>query len=101
MALRDEITPYVDGEGLVAPNLVSPGTLIGSDSGQMYTSEYYIMLKKLGQLESQDNADFLARIGGCINGGLLNRYRVGTPSGQEGPDDYYGVLNACKQIGDL
>jgi len=99
MALRDEIVPYVDGNKLVAPNLVAPGTLAGSDNGPMYTSEYYIMLKKLGQLQSQDNADFQARIGQCVNNyGMLCRVPVGQDDGQEQVDDYYGVLNGCVQM---
>jgi hypothetical protein len=97
--LRDEILPYVDGNNLVAPNLVAPGTLSGSDNGPMFTAELYAMLKKLGQLESQDLANFQARIGQCIDSeGLLSRLPVGQSDGIEGPDDYYGVLNGCVQM---
>lgn len=100
MALRDEIIPYTDGEGLVAPSLVSPGSIRGSDNGPMFTSEYYVIMKKLNQLVSQDKADFQAKIGACIDdGGLLNRHQVARgDNGQEGPDDYYGVLNSCKEL---
>jgi len=99
MALRDEIIPYVDGNGLVAPGLTS-GVGRGSDNGPMFSSEYFVMLKKLGQLTDQDKKDFDRLIGACVTSdGLLNRAPVGTDSDQEGPDDYYGVLNGCKQLG--
>lgn len=98
MALRYEILPYVDGNNLVAPYTIGPGTLKGSDNGPMFTSELYVMLQKLGQLVPQDNTDFQTRIGQCINKNLLNRVPTGQDDGQEGPDDYYGVLNGCKQM---
>jgi hypothetical protein len=99
MALRDEIVNFIDGNGLVAPNLVSPGTVKGSDNGPMFTSEYYVMLQKLGQLNSADCADFARLIGQCIDPeNMLCRVPVGQDDGQEGPDDYYGVLNGCKQL---
>lgn len=101
MALRDEIVNYTDGEGLVAPAYMAPGSFRGSDNGVMYTSEYYVMLQKLGQLTDQDRIDYAAKIGKCIDSnGLLNRHWVALgDNGQEGPDDYYGVINGCKQLG--
>ncbi|CAK9253121.1 unnamed protein product [Sphagnum jensenii] len=99
MALRDEILPYVDGNDLVAPNPVSPGTLKGSDNGPMFTSEYFIMLLKLGQLIPSDTNDFQNRIGQCVNAaGMLCRVPASQDDGQEEVDDYYGVLNGCKQM---
>lgn len=99
MALRDEIVPYTDGNMLVAPNLVTPGILRASDNGTMYTSEYYVMLQKLNQLISKDLADFQNRIGACVNDqGMLCREPKDQPHGQEQVDNYYGVLNACKQL---
>lgn len=100
MALRDEIVPYVDGNNLVAPGKIAPGTLSGSDNGPMFTSEYYIMLQKLKQLVSQDSADFQARIGQCVDSaGMLSRVPVGQDDGQEQVDDYYGTANGCMQMG--
>lgn len=100
MALRDEIVPYVDGNQLVAPALVTPGTQKASDNGPMFTSEWYAMLKKSGCLVSQDFADFQERIGQCVNPqGMLCRVPVGQDDGQEQVDDYYGTLNGCKQMG--
>ena len=98
MTLREEIQPYIDGNGLVAPHLTGP--IKGSDNGVMFTSEYYVMLQKLGQLVSQDLSDFQAKIGQCITPeGMLSRVPMGQIDGQEGPDDYVGVLNGCKQLG--
>lgn len=100
MGLREEMQGFIDGNGLATPSPCAPGTIKGSDNGPMYFSEYIVMLDKLGQLTDQDKADFVSRIGACINPeGMLNRVPVGQFDGQEGPDDYYGVLNACKQLG--
>jgi hypothetical protein len=100
MSIREQIRPYTDGNDLVAPNLVTPNALSGSDNGPMFTSEYFIILCKSGQLLTSDIADFSQRIEKCINSqGMLNRVPVGQSDGQEGPDDYYGVLNACFHLG--
>jgi hypothetical protein len=101
MTLRSEIPKYIDGEGFVAPGLVSPGQFRGSDNGPSFSSEYYVMLNKLNQLVNQDISDFQAKIEANIDvGGLLNRHNVALgDNGQEGPDDYFGVLSACKELG--
>lgn len=99
MSIREEIKAYIDGNGLVAPNTVGPNVVQGSDNGPMYTSEYYVILKKSGLLTDQDKVDYANKIGSCINKNLLNRVPTGQNDGQEGPDDYYGVLNACYQLG--
>lgn len=95
MALRDEMAIYIDGNGLNAPQPYPVGQ--GSDNGPMFTSEYYIMLAYSGQLTEQDRQDYLNKISPCIIDNLLNRapYRTG----QEGPDDYYGVLAGCMVLG--
>lgn len=99
MALRDEIPPYVDGNRLVAPGLVNPGTLSASDNGPMFTSELYVMLQKLGQLVPQDSIDFQNRIGQCVDAqGMLCRVPVGQDDGLEQVDDYYGTLNGCMHM---
>jgi hypothetical protein len=100
MGLREDFQSYFDGNGLIAPNPVPQGTLKGSDNGPMYTSEYYIMLKKSGLLTDKDIQDFQSKIGQCIDiEDLLNRVPVDQLDGLEGPDDYYGVLDGCKQLG--
>lgn len=98
MGLREEIEAgYIDGNGLVAPHLTGP--IKGSDNGCMFTAEYYTMLKRLGQLTDQDRIDFNQKISQCINPqGMLCRVPVGQDDGLEGPDDYYAVLNGCKQL---
>ena len=102
MSLKTEIKPFIDGNGLVAPNLVTPGTKQASDNGTCFTSEYYVMLQKSGQLidtgPNCDKQDFASLIGHCIGAnGTLNR--APGDSSQEGPDDYYGVMNACLALG--
>lgn len=99
MGIREEIKDYTDGNGLVSPSLVAPGTLQASDNGPMFTSEYYVILAKSNELTEQDKIDFSQKIEACINPQrMLNRVPVGQSDGQEGPDDYYGVLNACLHL---
>lgn len=97
MSIKDDFKPYVDGNNLLAPNPVSPGTKQGSDNGTLFLSEYFIMLKKNGALEANDPIDFVNRLSTCIDNGLLNR--APGDSNQEGPDDYYGVANGCMEMG--
>lgn len=101
MSIRDDFKKYIDGNSLNTP---LPGTWIagqsGSDNGVMFTSEYYIMLKKNGQLTDQDKLDYAQKIGQCVGPeGLLNRVPIGQSDGQEGPDDEYGVYNGCMELG--
>lgn len=99
MSIKDDFTDYFDSNGLCSPEPCPPGTIKGSDNGTMYLSEYYIMLQKSGQLVSQDKLDYAQKIDNCIDSyGLLNRVPVPQTDGQEGPDDYYGVLNGCMQL---
>src|ERR1700676_3254722 len=98
--MKNDFASYFDGNGLLAPNPCPPGTIKGSGNGTMYISEYYIMLQKSGQLTAQDKLDYTQKINSCIDpNGLLNRTPIGQNDGQEGPDNYYGVLNGCKQLG--
>lgn len=100
MTIKSDFAPYVDGNNLLAPGPVSPGTLKGSDNGVMFTSEYFIMLKKQGYLTDADAADYAARINACINPqGMLCRVPMGQDDGQEQVDDYYGVTNGCIELG--
>jgi hypothetical protein len=64
----------------------------------MFTSEYFIMLKKNGNLDTWDLQDYQDRLYECIDGhGMLNR--APDDPDQEGPDDYYGVTNGCMEMG--
>jgi hypothetical protein len=66
----------------------------------MFTSEYFVMLKKTGNLTSADVIAYDTRVSACVDvHGLLNRAPVGTDSNLEGPDDYYGVANGCMELG--
>jgi len=100
MSIREEIPPYIDGNNLVAPNPVPPNTIVGSDNGTCFTSEYYVMLKKMGQLLGSDYTTFDKIISSCINNeGMLCRVPRGQTASQEEVDDYYGVMNGCMQMG--
>jgi len=98
MSIKDDFQPYVDGNKLLSPNPQPTNPGRGSDNGPMYTSEFFIMLKKNGMLEDGDCADYVSRINSCLsNTGMLNR--APNDSDQEGPDDYYGVANGCMEMG--
>lgn len=45
MNLETDIIPYVDGNNLVAPNPVVPGTIRASDNGTCFSSEYFILME--------------------------------------------------------
>lgn len=97
MKIRDDFKAYTDGNNLLAPNPVPPGTKQGSDNGPMFTSEYFIILKRYDSLTVADELEYDARIGQCLNSeGML--CRAPGDLDQEGPDDYYGVMNGCIEM---
>jgi hypothetical protein len=100
MGLREEVyASYIDCAGLVSPHPCDPLT-IASDNGPMYTSEYYVMLKMNRLLTEEDKTKFECLISNCITWeGMLCRWPAWLGQQQEQVDDYYGVLNACKQLG--
>jgi hypothetical protein len=102
MTLRAEILPFVDGNNLIAPRPVLPGEMQASDNGPMFTSEYFIMLKRQGDLQEADIQSYRARIGACLTwlphgAALLNRAPV--DHSQDSIDDYLGVMAGCKELG--
>lgn len=99
MALRDEIIPFIDGNGLVSPSLAN-GAQRASGNGVMYSSEYYVMLEKLKLATDQDLADFDQKMKSCLNpqNVLCREPQPTAVDDQEGPDDYFGLMNACKQL---
>jgi hypothetical protein len=100
MGIREDFAIYLNQWGLLDPSPVGPGTGGGSDNGVLYTSQYYIMLAKLGLLTAQDKADFAQKIGQCIDSnGILSRFPIGHPSRQESVDDMYGLMSACITLG--
>lgn len=99
MGIREDFATYVDVNKLLSPGpQPQPPTGRGSDNGPMFTSEYFIMLKKNNLLTEADQADFASRLGACVDSnGLLNRAPNDTD--QEQPDDFYGFCNGCIEMG--
>lgn len=99
--IRDDFQPYWDGNAMLAPNPVGPNTLSGSgsDNANMFTSEFYTFLAKLGLLTDQDKLDYAHKVGQCISQNLLNRVPVGQSDGLIDPDDILGVANGCREVG--
>jgi len=96
MSIKDDFADYWDNNGLLTP---SPRQS-SSDNGPLFTSDFYIILKKNGQLTEQDKLDYAQKIESCIGPeGLLNRVPVGHLASLEGPDDVYGVTDACIELG--
>jgi len=90
--LQDEIIPYIDANGFVQPGLGAE-----SFNGVLYTSEYIVLLKRLGQLTPSAQlqwATALTKV--TLAPGLIER--TPTYNAQEGPDDYIGYLAAGKYI---
>lgn len=103
MSLSSEILAnYIDGNYMVTPNPCSRTVQSGSDNAPMYTSEFYVMLYKRGEMDINGGLWALRHlIARCIDSyGMLNRVPTSQPSGLTGPDDYLGVLNACKTFVD-
>lgn len=101
MSLKEEIKDYIDTEGFVSPEPIDPLETLhrGSDNGLLYTSEYIVLLHKRKELTPEDTAIYLNMVLSCIDeNGLLSRHPHDNFM-QEGSDDYYGVLNACKAVG--
>ena len=76
MSIQADFQPYIDGNGLLAPNPVPPETLKGSDNGPMFLSEYVIMLAKLDGLSPDKRQDYIDRISNCVGFDLLNRVPI-------------------------
>lgn len=100
MSLREEIKSYVDGHGLVAPNLVPPGTMRGSDNGVMFTSEYYIYLQMNGEYNGmQDCMDYTRLVISCMTSKVAGLVaRAPDSISVQPPDDYLGIAAACREI---
>lgn len=97
MSLKEEINPYWEGNGLISPSPNPTHIYRTCDNGCMYVSEYYIMLNRNGELAPDDPKKYDSLIRTCLtDGGLL--CRAPGDKGQEGPDDYHGVLAACVEL---
>lgn len=97
MSLKSEIeNGYIDTYGLVAP-YVTRRDQRGSDNGVLYSSEYYILLKLLGEATEQDESHWAILMYHCmVVPGLIGR--VPGDTGQSPPDDIYGVLAGAKVL---
>lgn len=95
--IKDEISLYIDSEGLVSPAAPPPGEP-GSNNGVLYTSEYIIALLRNGQAQESDILSYLNKLSACMRQpGLLGRH-LGGIGDQEGPDDYIGLAAALFEI---
>ena len=99
MSIKDDFAPYRDGNGLMAPNPVPTGTIRGSDNGSMFTSEYYIMLNRNGQLTNTDGIEYADLIEKCI-GTDGNLHRAPGDETQDEIDDHLGVLAGYAEFND-
>lgn len=95
MSLREDILPYTDADGLVAPWKVPQGHRNGSGNGLLYTSLYYILLTNKGLIGTPERLAFMETIMPCESSipGVYNRSPVHPD--QEGPDDYIGLVAAA------
>lgn len=98
MNLSEEIKPYIDGAGLIAPSRqTQPATSRGSDNGPCFTAEYLIMCSRLGIRQQYKTRN---RLWSCVRDGILYRTtpRMEKPEpDQEGPDDYYAFAAFCRE----
>lgn len=94
-SIRRDFSEYTDPDGLVQPQRhPSPGA---SGNGLVYTSAYYILLKRRGFLTFVDLNAFAAVVKKCsVRDGLLKR-GPNHPD-QEGPDDYIAVTAASAHL---
>lgn len=93
--LQLDIKPYVDGNGLVSPQVVPPGVMRASDNGTMYLSEYVIMSAKYGKPTMDDRLNYHMTICKCFNT-KNNLCRAPLSYDQDSVDNHYGVFAACK-----
>lgn len=98
MSIRNEITPYLDKNGYANPYPVKPDSGRSSDNATMYTSEYYIMLQKQGQLSPEDVSNWTKLISDAETlTGLPARYPGYTD--QDSPDNMVAIMSASQVLG--
>ncbi len=97
MSLAQDIIPYIDGNLLVCPNKVPPGTTRGSDNGPLFDSIYAIFQRKEDPSKYKP-FDYETVINRCVGkDGELHR-APGDTSPDE-VDDYLGVLAGYAALG--
>jgi hypothetical protein len=98
MGIRDDFEDYWDGNGLLCPNPVGKGVGQGSDNGTMFTSEYFIILQKLGIIIESEKEKWESLIRSCmLEPGLT--IRAPNDISTDAPDNFYGILSAAKNLG--
>lgn len=95
--LRDEIIPYTDVNGYVNPYKVDVTKGRQCDNSTLFTSEYYIMLAKRGELSIFDADKWEYRISdSSVVSGLTVRYPGDNTT--DAPDNIYAILAASKVL---
>lgn len=96
MTLKREISPYIDGNELVAPDPGRPSDKRWSDNGVLHTARYLILLHL--NRETNDAACQQA-IRSCIDRqGYL--HRAPDDYDEDAPDDHYGAFSVFSVLGD-
>jgi hypothetical protein len=99
MGLREEILPYIQGNGLVAPQPVgTPPEFRTCDNGTQFSSEFYILLKMHGLLHSGDAADYKRLMDACVGADKYLHRSPGDDSLDE-QDNHNGVYAGHIQLG--
>jgi hypothetical protein len=98
MSLKQEIVPYVDGNGLVAPSLVPAGVMRGSDNGPMFTSEYIIMVHRNNEMDVNTFSNYIIEIHKCI-GSDGHLHRAPGDTSQDEYDDNIATLAGYAEFG--
>jgi len=99
MGLKDEISAYRDADGLVCNHRVEPGQVNSSGNGVLYTSLYFLLLKRRGELTPEDQLDYLSVMRSCEVPGFPGLLKRGpNQNDEESHDDYTG---ACAGLAKL
>lgn len=98
MSIKEDFATYVDGNGLMAPEPVTTGTMRASDNGPMFSSEYIIMLLRNVAYSTKDTAMYQAAINSCI-GNDKELHRAPGDTSPDEVDDYYAAYSAHVILG--
>ena len=99
MSLKSEISPYIQQDGLVSVYSNSNNVFRNVDNGVLFTSIYYILLKRLGQLESSDVQEYQKLIQSCCAYPDNYLHRAPQDDSQDAQDDFNGAYSAHIQLG--
>lgn len=100
MSLREEIEPFWEGDGLIAPYPNPNHNFRSCDNGTMFVSEYYTMLFDNGLLVEQDKIDYEAKIRASMVQGCNGLVaRAPGDHGDTDPDDYHAIFATCVVLG--